>query len=62
MLVDAAEAFDVVLAMTAQTEAAANDDRAVAARRVELVQRLREEPSLQAFALEALAAERDHVG
>ena len=63
LLVQPSQAFGVVLALTAEPEPAAEDDRPVAAGNVELVQRLRVEARrLQAFTLGSLEAELEHVG
>ena len=63
VLVQAAQPLDVVLAPSAEPEAAADDDRAVAAGQVELVHRLRVEIRLrQSLALAALADALEHVG
>ena len=62
MVVDATQRLGVVLALTAEAEASADEDRAIAARQVELVQRLRVEVRSEALLLGALAAQRQHVG
>ena len=59
---EAAERLDVVLALPAQAEAAADDDRPVAARQVELVHGLRVQVRGQTLRLGTLAAEGQHVG
>ena len=59
---DAAQAFDVVLSLPAEPEPAADDDRPVAARQVELVHRLRVEVRRrQPLSLAALADALEHV-
>ena len=63
VLVQATQPLAVVLASAAEPEAAADDDRAVATRQVELVHRLRVEVRLrQLLALAALADALEHVG
>jgi hypothetical protein len=56
------QTFLVLGARAAEPEDAARDDRAVAARRLECVQRLREQCRLEARATRGLAATLDHVG
>jgi hypothetical protein len=63
MLVEPPEPLDVVLAIATEPEPAAEHDRRVATREVELVHGLRVEPRRRhALPLGALAAEREHVG
>ena len=61
VLEEAAQRLGVTLAIAPQPEAAADEDRLVGARRVELVHRLHEEGRREPCALRLLAADRDHV-
>ena len=54
--------FLVLRARATEADDAARDDRPIAARRIELVQRLNEERRLEPLAASPLAAEGDHVG
>jgi hypothetical protein len=54
--------LEILLAGCSEAEAATHEDRAVAARHVELVHRLRVQVRGQALALGRLPTEREHVG
>ena len=58
---EAPQGFEVAPAIAAQPEGAADEDRPVAPRRIELVHGLDEEGRRQPIARRLLAAERDHV-
>jgi hypothetical protein len=59
--VEPPERLLVLFPRAAEAEDAADDDRPVAARRLELVQRLLEQQRLEAFRPRALATAREHV-
>jgi hypothetical protein len=61
VLVEALERLEILRAVAAEREAAADHDRPVGARWIELVHRLDEECRRQPLALSTLAAEGDHV-
>jgi hypothetical protein len=62
MVVDSTERLDVVLAVSAEAEPSADEDRAIAPGQLELVECLGVEVRRQALLLGGLAAEGQHVG